>query len=277
MASSAESTDHDLSRGDWQIALEQRTDLTAVRGSVRELADCVRRGADLRLFLDLGPYREDRFSGYQETLYFQQTYAGADDAVAGFMTHHHAFRFERKPAVQPYISLMKCDPSGHFSAVKWMLGDRTLDVSDLFPFPYELHRWIVCDRWRVVYEHDAQGNRIAGELEQLEDAVKTGRTIRVGVRQFFGLTEDDLSGPEHISFLSVMQPIIQDGHVLATCDIALSTWPTWPLTFQDGLRFLMVQPSTSGEVITYSVQPGNMPFKRSVPRRAMQWLVATTG
>jgi hypothetical protein len=190
------------------------------------------------------------------------------------MTHHHAFRLERKPAVQPYISLMKCDPSGNFSAIKWMLADRTLDVSGLFPFPYLLYRWVVCDRWTAVYEHDAQGRRIAGDLEALKSAVERGRSVRVGVRQFFDLAGDGAAGPEHVSFLSVMQPIIQDGHVQATCDFALTARPTWPLTLSDGLKFLMVQPSTSGEVITYATEPGHMPFQRSVPRRAMQWLVA---
>ena len=50
---------------------------------------------------------------------------------------------------------------------------------------------------------------------------KSGLSIRVGVRQLFGLNEDDASGPEHLSFLTTMQPLIQDGHVMSNCDFAL--------------------------------------------------------
>ena len=52
---------------DWTLALEQQTDLTSSHGAVSELAAGVRRGADLRLYMTT-----DR---YEETLYFQQTYA----------------------------------------------------------------------------------------------------------------------------------------------------------------------------------------------------------
>ena len=53
---------------DWVLGLEQNADRKVVSGSPRELAAAVRRGADLRLYLTT--------EHYEETLYFQQTYAG---------------------------------------------------------------------------------------------------------------------------------------------------------------------------------------------------------
>lgn len=50
----------------WNLALEQSSDLAVTHGSVHSVADAVRRGADLRLFLIA--------KGYEETLCFQQTY-----------------------------------------------------------------------------------------------------------------------------------------------------------------------------------------------------------
>ena len=59
----------------WELALEQCKDLGVIHGTIAATAEAVRQGADLRLFLIA--------RGYEETLYFQQTYAGAGDAFAG--------------------------------------------------------------------------------------------------------------------------------------------------------------------------------------------------
>ena len=67
----------------WQLALEQQADLTVSHGDLAELASVVRRGADLRLYMTT--------EQYEETLYFQQTYAGDGDAFAGLMSHHHSY------------------------------------------------------------------------------------------------------------------------------------------------------------------------------------------
>ena len=136
----------------WELALEQCKDLGVIHGTIAATAEAVRQGADLRLFLIA--------RGYEETLYFQQTYAGAGDAFAGLMTHHHSYAHRGSLAEQPYFSFFKYDTSGTFSQVKWMLGNRTFDESQ--PYQYGVYRWYVCNRWRVVYEHDADGNRLSG-------------------------------------------------------------------------------------------------------------------
>ena len=249
---------------DWNIALEQKSDLSAIRGSAKKVACAVRGGADLRLYMTT--------ETYEETLYFQQTYAGEGDAFAGLMSHHHSYTHRGTIPDQPYISLFKYDTSGTFSHIKWMLGDVTIDESAAYP--YGVYRWVVCDRWRLVYEHDSEGNRVFGDLEELKEHVRLGRSIRVGVRQLFGLAEGSTSGPRHISFLTTMQPMIQDGHVLSNCDLVLVGPPRWPFTWRDGLHVAMMRPSTSGEFICYLTEPGKLPFERVMPRRAMQWMVA---
>ena len=249
---------------DWLVSLEQNRELEATQGTSAATAAAVRNGADLRLFLIA--------QGYEETLYFQQTYAGEGDAFAGLMTHHHSYAHRGALAAQPYFSFFKYDTSGTFSQIKWMLDNATFDESQ--PYEYGLYRWFVCDRWRVVYEHDADGNRVAGDLTELMECVRQGRSIKVGVRQLFGIQDDDASGPRHVSFLSVMQPLIQDGHVGANCDFVLSGAGRWPLTWRDGLAVGMVWPWSSGEIICHLVEPGRLPFRRTRVHRAMQWLVA---
>jgi len=248
----------------WELALEQSKDLDVTCGTIAATAEAVRQGADLRLFLIA--------RGYEETLYFQQTYAGEGDAFAGLMTHHHSYAHRGSLAEQPYFSFFKYDASGTFSQVKWMLDNRTFDESQ--PYQYGVYRWYVCNRWQVVYDHDAEGNRVFGDLETLKEHIRAGHSIKVGVRQLFGIQKDDPSGPEHISFLDIMQPLIKDDHVGANCDFILSGAPQWPFSWRDGLAIGMVWPWSSGEMICHLVEPGKLPFERTTVRRAIQWLVA---
>jgi hypothetical protein len=249
---------------DWRLALEQSTELSIKRGSHAAVAGAVRRGADLRLYMTT--------ETYEETLYFQQTYVGPQGRFAGLMSHHHSYTHRGQIADQPYLSFFKYDTSGTFSHIKWMLNGEVLDESDTYP--YGIYRWFVCDRWRLVYEHDENGNRLFGDLEELKAHVRQGRTLQVGIRQLFGLAEPATPAPEHISFLTTMQPVIQQGHILSNCDLVLIGPARWPFTWEEGLHVSFLQPSTSGEVICYLAEPGKLPFRRIVPRRGMQWFVA---
>jgi|GEM_PF-591603 hypothetical protein len=251
---------------DWKLVLEQQSDLQVTKGSAATVAESVRAGADLRLYMTTATY--------EETLYFQQTYAGEGDAFAGIMSHHHSYVYDGKPIDEPYVSLFKYDTSGTITQVKWLLGDRALDVST--KGNYGIYRWYACQRWRTVYEHDADGRALAGDLDELIDCVRTGRTIRVGVKQLFGLEEDEAGGPAHTCFLSTMQPLVQDGEVRSNCDFVLVGAPRWPFAWKDGLHMAVMQPSTSGEMLCFLAEPGKLPFRRLLRRRAMQWLVAET-
>ena len=252
---------------DWQLSLEQTVDLNISSGSFAATAEAIGNGADLRLFLIA--------KGYEETLYFQQTYVGENSAFAGLMTHHHSYEHRGSLADQPYLSFFKYDTSGSFSHVKWMLDNATFNESQ--PYKYKIYRWFTCNRWRVVYENDADGNCVAGNLDELMHCVRHGQTIKVGVRQLFGIQEDDSSGPAHISFLTVMQPLIKNGRVGTNCDFVLSGAPQWPFTWQDDLRVGVLWPWSSGEIVCHLVKPGHLPFRRTHVRRAMQWLVANEG
>jgi len=249
---------------DWELALEQDGELRVTRGSAAAVVDAVRRGADLRLYMTTPTY--------EETLYFQQTYAGEGDAFAGIMSHHHSYSHRGQEIEQPYVSLFRYDTSGSFEHIKWMMGDRVLDESQRYG--YGVYRWFVCDRWRLVYEHDADGDAVAGDVGELVDCVREGRTVQVGVRQLFGLAQDDVSGPDHVSFVTTMQPVVQEGQVLSNCDLVLAGAPAWPIAWRDGLHAVAMQPSTSGEILCFLAEPGKLPFRRCARRRTMQWMVA---
>ncbi|MCH2399708.1 MAG: hypothetical protein MK364_11405, partial [Pirellulales bacterium] len=164
-------------KSDWTLGLEQTGAMKIVEGARADVAATVRRGADLRLFLVA--------RGYEETLYFQQTYAGVGDEFAGLMTHHHSHTHRGQTLNKPYFSFFKYDSLSEFSHVKWLSGTEVLQEPQ--PYPYGVYRWYVCDRWRVVYQHDKDGNALAGDLEELKDLVRQGRSLNVGVEDFFDL------------------------------------------------------------------------------------------
>ena len=132
----------------------------------------------------------------------------------------------------------------------------------------------MCDRWRSVYEHDAEGNCIRGDLDELKEHMRTGRTVQVGIRQLFGLAEDNDSGPEHVSYVASMQPIIKDGHGRSNCDLVVFGAPKWPFTWKDGVHLAVMRPETSGNILCFIGEPGKLPFEKTERRRAMVWMVA---
>ena len=85
------------------------------------------------------------------------------------MSHHHSYSHRGSRAVQPFVSLFKYDTSGTYSHIKWKPDGTVLDESN--DYPYGIYRWYVCDRWRSVYEHDAHGTAVAGDLDELRELV----------------------------------------------------------------------------------------------------------
>ena len=194
---------------------------------------------------------------------------------AGLMSHHHGYAHHGQEVEQPNCSIFKYDTSGTFSQIKWLWGDVALDESQ--PYPYGIYRWFVNDRWRLVYEHDDQGRLVLGDLEELKTYGREGRTLQVGIRQLFGLANNVQDGPDHISFVTTMQPVISNGQVQSNCDLVVVGAPLWPFTWKDGLHIAMIRPETSGEVLCFLAEPGRLPFHRLTGRRAMQWMVAERG
>ena len=109
---------------------------------------------------------------YEETIYFQQTYAGEGDAFAGLMSHHHGYVHHGKKTEQPNCSIFKYGVSDKFEQIKWMMGDGALDEGEAYP--YGIYRWFACDRWRLVYENDAEGNGLFGDTRKNSKNVYAG-------------------------------------------------------------------------------------------------------
>ena len=249
---------------DWQLLLEQKGDLSICQGSREAVADAVRRGADLRLYMTTDQY--------EETIYFQQTYVGEGTRFAGLMSHHHGYVHHGKAVMQPNLSVFKYDTYGKFSQIKWLWGDIALDEGQAYP--YGIYRWFACDRWRVIYEHDAAGKPIQGSLDELMGHVRSGRTIQVGIRDLFGLWDDRTDGPAHISYPATIQPLIRNGSVESNCDMVVVGAPQWPFGWAQGVHVGFIKPATTGILTCFLAEPGYLPFTRFERQRSIIWMVA---
>lgn len=303
----------------WQMLLEQNRDLSVVHGSIAAVAAAARRGADLRLYMSTDTYGVD----YEEVMNFKQTlwrrHPDGDrfSGLGPFLSSvHHGQDIDA-----PYLSFFNYDTcrtaleTPTHSLLKVTVDGCVLNESNyIAPANYEVYRWFVRDRYRVVYEHDAQGLAVSGDKEELKACVRAGQTIRVGVWQLSGLQRSagNDAGAHEISYLETTQPFIpvanpasrsffgragHAGEVNLACDLVIVPAPTstWPLDFSEGLDVSSLVPSTSGTIVVFSGTAvaaassrtqgagggdseslSSIPpsFRRSVVRRAMRWMVA---
>jgi hypothetical protein len=286
--------------GRWQPLLEQDQMLRVLRGSVAAAAAAVQRGADLRLYMVTDTYG----TSYEEVMNFKQslwrrTPPSEDDRFSGmglFLSSVHHGR----DITAPYLSFFNYDTcrgaleGPTHSLMKITPGGDTLDESNYEPTEpanYSIYRWFVRDRYRIVYEHDADGAQLSGNKEELKACIRTGQTVRVGIWGLSGLEEVESSNSrEEISFLETAQPFIpvlsedtesffgQQGHaseVNLACDPVMvpAASATWPLSFREGLTIASLVPCTSGRIVAFLTQPSGA-FRREVRKRAMRWVVA---
>lgn len=260
----------------WQMLLEQDRDLTIVHGSIPAVAAAARRGADLRLYMSTDTYGTD----YEEVMNFKQTLWRAypdGDRFSGLGPFLSSVHHGRDIDV-PYLSLFNYDTchtaleTPTHSLLKVKLDGTVLNESNyVAPANYNVYRWFVRDRYRVVYEHDAHGLPVSGDKEELKACVRAGQTIRVGVWQLSGLcccVENDAGVPE-LSYFETTQPFIpvanpasesffgREGHageVNLACDPVIVPAPTrtWPLNFSEGVDVTSLVPSTSGTIVVFT-------------------------
>jgi len=249
---------------DWALALAQQQDLTVSSGDAHILAAKVRRGADLHLYVTT--------ESYEETICFQQTIGGPGDAFAGILNHHHSFTENDVESDTPSVSVLRYDTGGTYGHVKCFSDNSCVEVDR--QAPYQVYQWRINDRWRKVYENDDQGRWVSGDLEELKRSVRRGETVRLGVRDLFGLVEDERPSAPAISFGTTMQTLIRNGHIQAASDVMAIGKPIWPIRWAHGLHIARMRASTSGELVCFVASPDEMRFRRILRRRPMVWMVA---
>ena len=212
----------------WSDALTLNSDNSVRCGSAESLADGIRRGADLRLYLE---FRHDEHMEpgsdikdvVQDVVDLRVTYLIDDRWTAGIMTQKMPMNIPHGWGPRASVSFFLCNqdnrqcsgrpyldgqrdaahgtigpsappqndgmPKIHFTAGA---DEGTNAPSYSFTYEYEVTRFIVNDVWEEVFAHDTDGNPTKGSLKDLAEAFAQGCEIKVGMR---GLCADLLPNP----------------------------------------------------------------------------------
>lgn len=125
------------------------------------------------------------------------------------------------------------------------------------------------EKWRLVYEHDEQGNLIHGSKEILLESVRRGSDVKVGWRM--GNGEETVEHFSEVQFLTIM-----DGEVYGQITPILSQNPSIKkaqVTIRNGLKWSFIA-GTNGKNSTYyySSDDGTV-LDQSIYRWGNKWYV----
>lgn len=243
----------------WKTVLELAPDRSVRTGSKDELADAIRRGADLRIYTEflyeehIRPGGGDpRLDGLiREVIDFRETLLVDDRHVAGVTTLRqpleppHGFN-GRDPKMSFFLYTM----DGDQALATLVLGDMaetarpgervvvptpddmpkmgaqeffdlgTTGPSRNFVYDMEAYRYIVRDEWTEILAHDADGGVTGGSFAALEAAQVAGREIKVGIRDLGAdLASAEVASRPHETFTLVGSGFV---HVRAGLYVALT-------------------------------------------------------
>ncbi len=201
---------------DWSCALSLDHERQIINGSTQQLADKIRRGADLRIgtqfrhneHIDTASESNEMVNEVAE---FAVTYLLEDRWTAGVMSlrqpvelptgfgprpsmsyflynqdggqaiarlHMDGVPSHGAPDVAPVVEAPADMPKYH-ALEGW--DAETNAPSSNFVYDFESFCYFVCDRWQQVLAHDAEGRIESGSTAQLSEAFAQGRAVKVGV------------------------------------------------------------------------------------------------
>ena len=296
----------------WFDALTLNGDNSVRSGSADRLADAIRSGADLRVYLEFHHDEHLEPSGaikdvVQDIVDLRVTYLIDDRWTAGIMTQKLPMNMPHGWGPRASMSFFLCNqdnqqgggrpfldgqpaagtigrsrlpsipnmPKIHYTA-GW--DENTNAPSNSFTYEYEVTRFIVNEVWHEVLAHDADGRPTSGSLEDLAAAFAQGCETKVGIR---GLCDDLCPGdaPDHELFVQTGAGYFYPHHPsrgsFMTCtQPVVRIGPAIPLAyFSRGWDFGWLMPRTDGTVFRWLVDPYTLKFHKSESRHAIRWFV----
>lgn len=209
------SVSHAVSPG-WRSPLALDAGGRVLRGSPGSLCDAIRRGADLRIRTDfrynehLDPASKDD-QRVEEISDFRTTYLVDDRWSAGIMTLRYPVAEPHRFGPRPSLSFFLYNQNGYQAIARPYLdgqvsqgvpgasqakappdmakyhvfdawdGETNAPCSN-FRYDFETFEYLVREDWAEVLAHDGDGEVISGSLDDLIDAFRSGREIKVGIR-----------------------------------------------------------------------------------------------
>ena len=295
----------------WACALKLNADRSVVEGSEKALGDAIRRGADLRIYteflhkehVDVDSDSDERVLEVAE---FGVTYLLQDSWAAGIMSLRQPIElpdgFGPRPSMsfflynqngqqaiaRPYLDgvpakgqLGSSPPDASPNMTKYYTEDSsdegTIAPSNNFIYDFDVYRFCVCDSWREVFSHDADGAVKSGSIQALVEAFSDGYEVKVGVR---GLCSDLANEPaaavDHEVFVQLGSCYYYTDKAcfIGGSHPVVRVKPGSPLRYASrGWDFGWLLLRTDGYVAYRRCDPYKLTFRDVKERHAIRWFV----
>ncbi len=293
----------------WHCALELDDKRNIVAGSEENLADAIRRGADLRIYTEFShnehiDVTSDRAELIQEVAEFGVTYLIEDSWVAGIMSQRQPIELPsgfgprpsmsfflynqngRQAIARPFLDgVQPADKPGPSSSApppgmsKYHLEDSWDEGTNApcsnFVYDFETFRYNVRDMWTEVLSHDETGKVLSGSLDALHAAFENGCAVKAGVR---GLCDgmENRAGKTHEVFVNVgsCYYYTEEKLFIGGSHPLVRVKPRVPLRYESlGWDFGWLMLRTDGHTVYRRCHPHTLVFNDIESQYAIRWFV----
>lgn len=262
-------------------------DFSPTAGTVADVAEAVRGGADLRRF---STYDPESTGLVEETMSLQTTWVFDQDHVGGLSTLRHpvdcGLDFWSRPTVAYWIFNVAAPSSSAMVPLDGQAADaatgRWIRV-DNTPFERALdkewlskqYHWWVREDWEEVCCHDQDGSPSKGSWEEVRRAANDGCELKVGIRNLWSHLASAKEDPlEHEVFTTCGTQFahVEGGFFGALTTPTFMVRPGTPLKFRDDIvepGWLLVR--TDGRVRRQTLKASTLGWEQTWSRHAVRW------
>lgn len=295
----------------WKCVLVLDKDRHLMSGNAAALSDAVRRGADMRIYTEFRHNEHIDTSSantelIKEVADFRITYLLGNRWVAGIINLRQPIELPHGFGPRPSMSFFLYNQNGDQAIARPYLDGKPVirkmgqspidDHGDMpkfhqfdgwdagtnapssnFVYDFDTYKFWVCDNWREVYAHDADGEVLSGSIDALTEAFAVGQEVKVGIN---GLCEDipgnSATTLQHEVFIHCgsCYYYTESRQFMAASQPVVRVKPDIPLRYKSKeWNFGWLMPRSDGHVARWFVDPYTLKFRRSEKRHAMRWFV----
>lgn len=290
----------------WKCLLRLDEKRNVVAGSVQDLAEAISRGADLKGYttFDYGEHMSvpgSREGLVQELMSFSTVYWLKGGHVAGIQTTRYPANCSLGFGEASSLSFFLNNENGRNGIARLFLDGsvgkakpapdhvgkyKVIDAwdavspcpSENFTYDFGEYAWWVNDTWSEVLACDARGNALKGSLRELQEAVRSGMGIKVGVKNLCAnLVAPDAPVVSHEVFVGLhsIYNHEESGFLGGESQPIVRVAPAVPLKYKSGnWNCGWILPRTNGIVHHVVVNPYSHEFSQAEGRFAIRWFVS---
>ena len=295
---------------EWKTALALSASRKPVSGSAQTLSNAIRRAADLRIATAFHHNEHIDTSSrspelIQEVAEFRTTYLLDDRWTAAFMTLRQPISLPDSFGPRPSMSFFLYNQDGSQAVARPHLDGQlatgepgtspvtpdptmpkyhqfdswdgaTNAPSQNFTFDFDEYRFLVRDDWEEKLHHTASGKVISGSVRALASEFRSGREVKVAIRNLCADLGERSKPVEHEVFVqtgSCYYYTEQDLFIAGTHPL-VRVKPGVPLKYRSkGWDFGWLMVRTDGLVNRWLVDPYTLKFHKSADHCAIRWFV----